>query len=80
MKNKIAIDWLLEPQDIGVRYLALRDLVKSGPDELAEARDRAHKEGPIAQVLAKMNPEGYWEKAGLVDNSAEPTGGFDQPG
>jgi hypothetical protein len=67
MKTKIdekSIDWLLEPEDIGVRYLALRDLVKTGPSDLLEAKNKAHSEGPISQVLAKMNKDGYWEKPG----------------
>ena len=56
--------WLLEPQDIGVRYLALRDLIKSSPQELDKARQQAHKQGPIALILDKMNKEGYWVQPG----------------
>jgi hypothetical protein len=56
--------WLLEPGDIGVRYLALRDLVGATVEEVAQARQQAHAHGPIAQVLAQMHPEGYWEKPG----------------
>ncbi len=63
-KAEKPIDWLLEPQDIGVRYLALRDLVKSGDRELAAARKAAHTGGPIATVLSNMNPEGYWVEPG----------------
>ena len=38
------LDWLLEPQDIGARYLALRDLVKADVKELAAAKKSgAHK-------------------------------------
>jgi hypothetical protein len=59
-----SLDWLLEPEDTGVRYLALRDLVNGDPKELSAARQSAHKEGPIAKVLASMNPEGYWVKPG----------------
>lgn len=59
------LDWLLEPSDIGVRYLALRDLVICAEKELEEARKKAHAEGPIAAVLEKMNPDGYWEKPGV---------------
>ncbi|MFC2012091.1 nitrogen fixation protein NifH [Chloroflexota bacterium] len=62
--NTKAIDWLLEPEDIGVSYLALRYLVDADGRELEAARKQAHTEGPIAQVLAKMNQEGYWEKPG----------------
>jgi len=62
--EKNPVDWLLESDDIGVKYLALRDLVESGGVELTKARKRAHDEGPIAQVLAKMKEGGYWEQPG----------------
>ncbi|MFA5308751.1 MAG: hypothetical protein WC370_04595 [Dehalococcoidales bacterium] len=39
------IDWLLEPADPGARYLALRDLVKAGGKELAEAKKAAQQVG-----------------------------------
>jgi hypothetical protein len=58
------LDWLLEPNDIGVRYLALRDLVKADTAELATAKKRAHTSGPIAEVLSKMDKEGFWVKPG----------------
>jgi hypothetical protein len=61
---KKPMEWLLEPDDIGVRYLALRDLVKNDTKELTMARKKAHTEGPIALVLANMNKEGYWERPG----------------
>jgi len=62
--TRSAIDWLLEPDDIGVRYLTLRDLAKAGGKELADARQAAHTRGPIATVLANMNPAGYWVHPG----------------
>jgi hypothetical protein len=62
--EKNLFDWLLEPSDIGVKYLALRDLFEHDEEELMAAKERAHTEGPIAKVLAKMNKEGYWEQAG----------------
>jgi hypothetical protein len=62
--DKNSVEWLLEPNDIGVRYLAMRDLIEHDENELTAARKRAHAEDPIAQVLAKMNKEGYWEKPG----------------
>ena len=58
------IDWLLEPNDVSVRYLALRDLAHASAKELAIAKKQAHTEGRIAKVLAKMNEEGYWRKPG----------------
>jgi hypothetical protein len=64
--NSDAINWLLEPEDPGVRYLALRDLLDRPADdeELVPARQAAHATGPIAKVLDKMQPEGYWAKPG----------------
>jgi hypothetical protein len=58
-------DWLLEPDDPGVRYLALRDIVDAGEKEVKAARSKAHREGPIAVILDNMNPEGYWITPGL---------------
>jgi hypothetical protein len=62
--DKQALEWLLEPDNPGVRYLALRDLAEASPKELKAARELAHKEGPIAGVLDKMQAEGYWEQPG----------------
>lgn len=63
-----AVDWLLEPDDVGVRYLAMRDLVKAGATELKAARKKAHSQGQIADVLGKMHKEGYWVKPGAGYN------------
>jgi len=61
-----SVSWLLEPDSPGVRYLALRDLAGLSKDdaELKSARRKAHKEGPIAEVVSHMAPEGYWIKPG----------------
>ena len=66
--TRSAIDWLLEPEDIGVRYLALRDLAKAGGKELADAKKAAHARGPIASVLSNMNKEGFWVTPGAGYN------------
>jgi hypothetical protein len=58
------LDWLLEPDDPGIRYLAMRDLVKADTAELITAKERAHTHGPIAEVLSNMNKEGFWVKPG----------------
>ena len=68
-KNQLRSDslpWLLESENPGIRYLAMRDLLDLSPDDkkLRSARRLAHKEGPIAHVLSKMNEEGYWQRAG----------------
>ncbi len=67
-KIQANVEWLLEPDNIGVRYLAMRDLITASPRELAEAREQAHIEGLIAEVLARMEKEGYWEKPGAGYN------------
>jgi hypothetical protein len=61
-----ALDWLLEPDSPGVRYLALRDLLGRAQDdpELCAARQEAHTQGPIATILAEMNEAGYWVEPG----------------
>lgn len=61
-----SLPWLLESQNSGVRYLALRDLSDLSPDDkkLKSARRLAHKEGPIALVLSRMNEAGYWQREG----------------
>ena len=58
--------WLLEKDEPGVRYLALRDLAGCGEAdaELRSARREAHQQGPIAAVLAQMDESGYWVKPG----------------
>ncbi len=68
MIKETQLQWLLEPSDIGVKYLTLRDLLPTDADKLAAAKRSAHIEGPIAQVLAKMQKEGYWIKPGAGYN------------
>jgi hypothetical protein len=60
------LNWLLEPENPGVRYLALRDLLekKENDGELISARSQAHESGKIAEVLNNMQPDGYWVKPG----------------
>lgn len=59
-----ALDWLLEPDDIGVRYLAMRDLAKADAGELGAVKQAAHIRGPIAEVLTKMDKTGFWVQPG----------------
>jgi hypothetical protein len=48
------------------RYLVLRDLCELPEEDgaLVEARAKAHQNGPVSEVLAKMNPDGYWVEPG----------------
>lgn len=68
-QNRLKADplpWLLESDEAGVRYLALRDLADSpaGDPQMLAAREAAHRTGPIAQILAQMQEPGYWVKPG----------------
>lgn len=60
------LPWLLESENPDVPYLAMRDLLDLSPDDkkLKTARKLAHKEGPIAHILSKMDEEGYWKRPG----------------
>jgi hypothetical protein len=64
--NGDPVPWLLEEDDPGVRYLALRDLCGLAPDDpqLAAARTIAHTRGPIVRILEAMDPAGYWVRPG----------------
>jgi hypothetical protein len=62
--NPNALEWLLEPQDPSVSYLARRDLTSCTLDELIVLQEKAHTKGPIPAILDKMNPEGYWVQPG----------------
>ena len=61
-----SLTWLLEPDDPGVRYLAMRDLLDCSPDdpELQAARRAAHEGGPIAGILDEMEEDGFWARPG----------------
>jgi len=58
--------WLLEQEDPGSRYLALRDLLELPPSnpDLISVKKAAHAQGPISSILDKMHPDGYWSKPG----------------
>ncbi len=60
------VPWLLDADTPGVPYLALRDLLDCPPDnpDLAAAKHAAYQAGPIATVLANMQPDGYWVEPG----------------
>lgn len=64
--NGDSLSWLVDPDQPGVRYLAMRDLLdlpQDGP-ELVKASEKAHQEGPIQSILNEMEKEGYWVKPG----------------
>lgn len=64
--NGDSLSWLLEHDEPGVRYLAMRDLLELPADDvdLIAAQELAHAEGPISIILDEMNDSGYWVEAG----------------
>lgn len=64
--NGETLSWLLEENEPGVRYLAMRDLLDLPADDpqLITARELAHREGPIDAVLKEMAEPGYWVNPG----------------
>jgi hypothetical protein len=61
-----ALSWLLEEDEPGVRYLAMRDLLGLAAEDvdLLSAQALAHTQGPISTLLNEMDEAGYWVKAG----------------
>jgi hypothetical protein len=55
------LDWLLEPSQPAVRYLAMKNLFEgtSGAD-LDEARRAITSKGWVADILSAQKPGGYW--------------------
>jgi hypothetical protein len=60
--------WLLEqdPENPGVRLMALRELLERPPDdpEVVEAQAAVMESGPLPAILEAQAEEGYWVKPG----------------
>jgi hypothetical protein len=60
--------WLLEPdpENPGVRYFALTDLMGCDSEgwEVKDARQAIMATGPVPAILAAQNPHGYWVEPG----------------
>ncbi len=58
---KSVSEWLLEPAQPAVRYLAMRDLLEVGSGaDLDEARRAVASKGWAADILSAQEPGGYW--------------------
>lgn len=66
--NDDPLPWLLEPDpdNPGVRYFALTDLLdRPGDDgEVVAARQAIMETGPVPAILAAQHPDGYWVRPG----------------
>lgn len=70
--NGDPIPWLLEPDpdNPGVRYFALADLLDRAADdiEVVVARQAIMETGPVPAILAEQHADGYWVKPGAGYN------------
>ncbi len=69
MASKL-MEWLLEESDPSVRYAALTRIIGYPEDsEIAkDARSTLMRIGPVAEILEKQSPEGFWGDAGRFYN------------
>jgi hypothetical protein len=54
------MEWLTEPDQPAVRYLAMRDLLGASEGDLREARAAIPTRGWVREILEKRRPGGYW--------------------
>lgn len=64
--NGDSLSWLLQDDEPGVRFLAMRDILElpANDPELLSAQELSHNQGPISIILNEMDSSGYWVKAG----------------
>ena len=67
-RDDAALAWLLaeDPQNPGVRYFTLRDLLGAEEPELATARAAVMETGPVPKILAAQDPQGFWINPGYI--------------
>ena len=57
---KSVMEWLMEPSQPAVRYLAMRDLMGAGGRELREAWKEIPARGWVEEILRGRREGGYW--------------------
>ena len=63
---KAVTDWLTEPAEPSVRYLAMRDLMESSRGDLRQAWERIPAKGWVKTIFDLRLPDGSWfEKSNL---------------
>src|SRR5881397_212728 len=62
--DRDVLDWLLEPSEPAMRYLASRDLLtpRPGTSVLARLRSEIPKRGWTAKIFARQKANKYWAK------------------
>jgi hypothetical protein len=58
------LDWLLEPEQPSIRYLTLTQLLgkRESDPEVREAKAKIPSTGWAAEILARRDPGGWWER------------------
>jgi hypothetical protein len=59
-----SLDWLLDSSAPAVECLTRRDLLNAPEESLRELRLLAHHSTPIAFIMEKMDPQGFWKVPG----------------
>ena len=62
--NEDPVDWLLEAENPSVRYFTLTELLDKpeNDSEVAAAKAGIMSSAPVAKILSKQEPGGYWGK------------------
>ncbi len=60
------LEWLLEPEQPSIRYLALTQLLgkRESDTEVREAKARIPSSGWVAEILSRRDPRGWWVRDG----------------
>jgi len=58
------IDWLLEKDNLSIRYFTLRDILdrKEDDPELQASKAEVPRSKVVLRIFSKQKPEGYWEE------------------
>ena len=66
VREDAVLDWLLEDDDPGVRFFALRDLLGAPADnkDVVAARRATVRRSPVREILEAQDRDGFWVKAG----------------
>jgi len=57
---KDVMEWLMEPDQPAVRYLAMRDLLDTSEGDLREAKRAIPSKGWVSQILQTRHRGGFW--------------------
>ena len=82
MPDQTPIDWLLEEENLSLRYRTLTELLDEDPEapEVVRLRESLPQSPAVEAILNKMHPDGYWlqkhPKTGEVTGDGVEYGAF----